>query len=147
MYNHRMVLFWHVCKRWYVCICMCVCVFIKLHIIAQSGSVILLSHSMPFALILPRGIKVLRDRWYSLLKPPIRRDKGDTLSLLVQFLLIPRVPCAPPPLLPCHSLDYLGWQLLNHPFSIPTQVSPGSHIASTTLVRLCMYVCVCIYIY
>ena len=39
-----------------MCICMCVyvyvcvCVFIKLHITAQSGSVILFSHSMPLAL-------------------------------------------------------------------------------------------------
>ena len=32
----------------------CVCVFIKLHITAQSGLVIL-CHSMPLALILPRG--------------------------------------------------------------------------------------------
>ena len=35
--------------------CVCVCVFIKLHITAQSGPVILFSHSMPLALILPRG--------------------------------------------------------------------------------------------
>ncbi|CAN0431635.1 unnamed protein product, partial [Ascophyllum nodosum] len=28
-------------------------------------------------------------------KPLIRRDKGDTLSLLVQFLLKLRVPCVP----------------------------------------------------
>ena len=34
---------------------------------------------------------------YLLRKPLIRRDKGDTLSLLVQFLLKLRVPCAPPP--------------------------------------------------
>ena len=47
---------------------------------------------MPLALILPRG-----DQWYLLRKPLIRRDKGDTLSLLVQFLLKLRVPCAPPP--------------------------------------------------
>ena len=47
---------------------------------------------MPLALILPR-----RDQWYLLRKPLIRRDKGDTLSLLVQFLLKLRVPCAPPP--------------------------------------------------
>ena len=30
-------------------------------------------------------------------KPLIRRDKGDTLSLLVQILLEPSAPCAPPP--------------------------------------------------
>ena len=45
---------------------------------------------MPLALILPRG-----DQWYLLRKPLIRRDKRDTLSLLVQFLLKLRVPCAP----------------------------------------------------
>ena len=45
---------------------------------------------MPLALTLPRG-----DQWYLLRKPLIRRDKGDTLSLLVQFLLKLRVPCAP----------------------------------------------------
>ena len=47
---------------------------------------------MPLALILPSG-----DQWYLLRKPQIRLDKGDTLSLLVQFLLKPWVPCAPPP--------------------------------------------------
>ena len=31
------------------------CVFIQLHITAQSGPIILPSHSMPLALILPRG--------------------------------------------------------------------------------------------
>ena len=52
-------------------VCVCVCVFIKLHITAQSGPVILviLCH-------------LLR-------KPLIRRDKGDTISLLVQILLEP----------------------------------------------------------
>ena len=50
------------------------------------------SHSIPLALILPRG-----DQWYLLRKPLIRRDKGDTLSLLVQFLFKPWVPRAPPP--------------------------------------------------
>ena len=47
---------------------------------------------MPLALILPRG-----DQWYLLRKPLIRRDNGDTLSLLEQLLLEPWVPCAPPP--------------------------------------------------
>ena len=48
---------------------------------------------MPLALILPRG-----DQWYLLRKPLIRRDKGDTLSLLlVQILLEPWTPWAPPP--------------------------------------------------
>ena len=63
---------------------MYVCIFIKLHITAQSGPVILVI-PMPLALILPRG-----DRLYLLQKPLIRRDRGDTLSLLVvQFLLEP----------------------------------------------------------
>ena len=46
---------------------------------------------MPLALILPRG-----DQWYLSRKPLIRRDKGDTLSLLVQILLEPWAPCTPP---------------------------------------------------
>ena len=57
--------------------CVYVCVFIKLHITAQSGP-----HSMPLALTLPKG-----DQSYLLRNILIRRDKGDTLSLLVQFLL------------------------------------------------------------
>ena len=65
---------------------------------------------MPPALIFPRG-----DEWYLLRKRLIRRDKGDTLSLLVQYLLKSWVPCAFP-LLPCYSLDYLGWQLLDQPY-------------------------------
>ena len=75
-----------------ICVCVCVCVFIKLHITAQSGPVILPSHSMPLASILPR-----KDQWYLLRKPLIRCDRGDTLSLLVQILLEPWAPCAPPP--------------------------------------------------
>ena len=51
---------------------------------------------MPLALILPRG-----DQWYLLRKPLIKRDKGDTLSLLVQILLEPWAPCAPPPVCMC----------------------------------------------
>ena len=47
---------------------------------------------MPLALILLRG-----DQLYLLRKSLIRRDKRDTLSLLVQFLLEPWVPCASPP--------------------------------------------------
>ena len=49
---------------------------------------------------------------YLLRKPLIRRVKADTLSLLIQCLLKPRVPCASY-LLPCYSLVYLGRQLLN----------------------------------
>ena len=50
------------------------------------------SHYMPVAMILPKG-----DRRYLLQKPLIRRDKGDTLSLLAQFLLKPWVSCVPRP--------------------------------------------------
>ena len=46
-----------------VCVCVyllnCVCVFIKLHITAQSGLPCHPSHSMPLALILPRGSMIL----------------------------------------------------------------------------------------
>ena len=53
----------------------------KLHMAAQYGPVILiiLSHSHCSS----QG--VLRDQLYLLRKPLIRRDKGDTLSLLVQL--------------------------------------------------------------
>ena len=34
----------------------CVCIFIKLHMTAQSGPVCHPSHSMPLALVLPRGV-------------------------------------------------------------------------------------------
>ena len=60
-----------------------------------------------------------------------------------------------PPVLPCYSLYYLGWQLLNQPFllyffSLATRVSAFSRAASTTILRflalfrqhdVCMYVC------
>ena len=50
----------------------------------------------------------------------IRRDKGDILSLLVRS-----------PLLPCYSLDNLGWKLLNQPlstfFSFHPNLSRFSH--------------------
>ena len=42
------------------------------------------SHYMPLELILPRADQLCFSR-----KPLIKRDKGDTLSLLVQFLLKP----------------------------------------------------------
>ena len=67
-------------------VCMYVCILIKLHITALSGAVILVElfndWAIPLALILPKG-----DHGYLLRKPLIRRDRGDTLSLLVQFLL------------------------------------------------------------
>ena len=56
--------------------------------------------------------------------PDQTRLRGDTLSLLVQFLLKRCVPCAFP-LLPIYSLDYLGWQLLNQPFLV--YVFPSFH--------------------
>ena len=93
------------------------------------------SHSMPLALILPRG-----DQWYLLRKPLIRRDRGDTLSLLVHSYLSPEY-LVLPPLLPRCSLDYLGWQLLNQPFLFYIFFSfhsclPVSRTASTTILRL-----------
>ena len=46
----------------------------------------------------------------------IRRDQGNTLSLVYSYssYLNPRY-LVLPPLLPCCSLDYLGWQLLDQP--------------------------------
>ena len=66
--------------------CVYLCVF-KLDITTQSGPVILviLCHS-------PRG-----DQLWLYRKPLTKRDKGDTLSLLVQILRKPWIPCAPPP--------------------------------------------------
>ena len=75
------------------------------------------SHYIPLALVFRRG-----DQCYLLRKLLIRRDKGDTLFLRVQFLRKPGVSFAPP-LLPCASplasllfSRYLGWQLLNQTF-------------------------------
>ena len=47
----------YVCSMLYVNVCTFICmyVFIKLHITTQSGPV---NHSMPLALILPRGMYV-----------------------------------------------------------------------------------------
>ena len=73
-----------------VCVCVCVCIYWIAH--NRAIRPCHPSHSMPLALILPRV-----DQWYLLRKPLIRRDKGDTLSLLVQLLLKPWVPCAAPP--------------------------------------------------
>ena len=64
--------------------CASVCVFIKLHTTAQLGPVIRFGHSMPLALALSKGSRLYLSR-----KPLIRRDKGDTLSLLVRSLLGP----------------------------------------------------------
>ena len=47
---------------------------------------------------------------YLLQKPLIRRDKVDTLSLLVQSYLSAEC-LVLPPLLACYSLDDLGWKL------------------------------------
>ena len=94
---------------------------------------------MPLALILPRG-----DQWYFLRKPLIRRDKGDTLSLLVVQILLyePWVPCGPPPaslLLPrlLSGLAATTEPTLSflHFFRFqPIHVSPVSRTASTTAV-------------
>ena len=62
-------------------VCVCACVYL---LITQNRAIrpCRPSHSMPLALTLPRG-----DQRYLLRKSFIRRDKGDTLSLIVQFLL------------------------------------------------------------
>ena len=67
------------------------------------------------------------------------RQRGHTLSTRTVRTYALGTLC-PPPLLACYSLHYLGWQLLDQPFLFyiflrPTQVSPVSHMASTTLVR------------
>ena len=71
-----------------VCVVFCVSIFVKLHITAQSGRHPI--HSKLLALVLPRG-----DQRYLFRKPLIRRDKGDKLSLLVQFSFKSWVPCLP----------------------------------------------------
>ena len=69
----------------YICmyVCMYVCIFIKLHISTQSGPVIRVilchSHFDP-----PKGGSMIL-----VTKTSDKRDKGDTLSLLVQILLEP----------------------------------------------------------
>ena len=67
----------HVC---YACVC------VRIHLIVHNRAIRPChpSHSMPLALILPRGRQL-----HLLRKCLIRRDKGDTLS--------PWVPCAFPP--------------------------------------------------
>ena len=103
---------------------------------------------MPLALILPRG-----DQWYLFRKPLIKRDKGDTLSLLVQILLGPWAPCAPP-LLPCCSPGYPSWQLLNQPFLFyiffafhPSCLPRFPRGVYSYFACACVYcVCVCVFI-
>ena len=62
----------------------------------------------------------------------------DTHSLLVQFLLELWVPCSLP-LLPCYSLEYLSWKLLDQPFLF--YVFSSFH---PTLPRFPHGVCVCV---
>ena len=102
-------------------------VFIKLHLTTQSGPVILviLCHSHRSS----RG--GIND--YLLRKPLIRRDKGDTLSLLVQFLLKLRVPCAPPP------ASLLISTIFELAATGPTL--PFLHLFLVLYMYVCMYVC------
>ena len=90
-------------------VCVCVCVFIKLHITAQSGPIILfiLCHSHWSS---QGGI---HDTCYENLWSGA--TEGTHSLYLYNSYLSPEY-LVPPPLLPCCSLDYLGWQLLNQPF-------------------------------
>ena len=61
-------------------------------------------------------------------KPLIRRDKGDTLSLLVQ-LLSPGYLVLPLCLLvTLYLVDYLGWQLLDQPFLVSVRLCVCVHL-------------------
>ena len=86
-----------------------VCAFIKLHITAQSGPVILviLCHSHWSS---QGGIN---DTCYENLWSDA--TKGTHSLYLYKSYLSPEHPVLPP-LLPCCSLKYPGWQLLNQPF-------------------------------
>ena len=113
---------------------------------------------MPLASILPRG-----DQWYLLRKPLIRRDKGDTLSLLVQFLLKLRVPSAPPPasllISTIFELAATGPTLpFLHLFLVPPKSPPfppwrlqlfSGFLRFLASLYVCMYVSkyVCLYVY
>ena len=133
-------------------------VFIKLHITAQSGPVILviLCHSH---LTSQGGSMMLLLR-----KSLIRRNEGDTLSLLVQFLLKSWVPCAQlttsflfsrssglavtESTVSC--LRFFLFPLKSHPF--PTwrlQLLCGClfFFASFPSSLMCVYVCVCVCVY
>ena len=73
------------CVCVYVCMCV-LCVFYKMPITAIRSCHC--SHSMPLALVLPRGNQLFLPR-----KPLIRREKRDMLSR--QFVFNPEAPCAP----------------------------------------------------
>ena len=118
---------------------MCVCVFIKLHITAQSGPVILviLCHShWPSQ----GGIN---DTCYEKLWS--NATKGTHSLYLYKSYLSPEH-LVLPPLFPCCSPGYPSWQLLNQPFlstffSLSTHVSPVSRTASTAILRLLALFC------
>ena len=114
-------------------VCVCVCVFIKLHISAQSGPVVLvilwvyecvrayvyiyqiahnrairpchLSNYIPLALVLPKG-----DQYY--LFENLGSDATECTHSLNSYYLSPE-PLALPSLLPFYSLDILGRRILN----------------------------------
>ena len=140
------------------------CIFILLHITAQSGPVILviLCHSHWSS---QGGIN---DTCYENLWSDA--TKGTHSLYLYKSYLSPEH-LVLPPLLPCCSLDYLGWQLLNQPFlfscvcvfikvHITTQSGPvilvilcHSHWSSQGGIndtcyentRTCVCVCVCVF--
>ena len=72
-----------------VCLFVCVCVFIRLHMTAQSGPVILFSHSVVLALILPNifvALCVLRVRrsW----DPRVQQDRFFSRAVVIFSLSI-----------------------------------------------------------
>ena len=112
---------------------MCLCVYYLLNCKQPRNPAL---SSIPLALILARG-----DQLYVSRKPLNRRDKGDTLSLLVQLLLQPWVPCINPPASLLFS-RLSGLLAATGPtfsfqtfFPLSIQVSPFYHMASTALVR------------
>ena len=87
----------------------CVCVFIKLHVTAQSGPVILAILCHPHC----SSQGGINDTCYENLWSGA--TEGTHSLYLYNSYLSPEY-LVLPPLLPCCSLDYLGWQLLNQPF-------------------------------
>ena len=95
-----------------ILVTLCVMYILRMHYIAHNRAIRPChpSHSVPLALILPRG-----DQRYFLQKLLIRRDKGKTLYLLGLSALKSWVPCASPP---ASFLLSMGRQLLNQPFLV-----------------------------
>ena len=117
----------------YVCmyVCMYVCIFIKLHITAQSAPflLVILCHSYWSS---QGGIN---DTCYENLWS--NASKGTHSLYLYKSYLSPEDLVLPPPL-PCCSLGYPGWQLLNQPFLF--YIFSAFHPCLSCYV--CMYVCI-----